>query len=430
MKTKRVLYCCVCLAVLIGFGVLAAAPAAPEYEKVLEVTMKYGNGQYSVISEEITYGTPPDLAVLSGPIKGVVADASESELESFFLSDPGVATGEIASGPSPGSVAPFTEYESSGELDLNLPVSAGMQTLSLYDTRTGTLLFSSDLSPAFTTFCLGYPKDPDCLARATGPSRTTNLPGTLLVPAGLLAAALPAVGGIIYLAKRVRVPQLLPAAKQTVLIVDDSPDILDVVSSSLSKDGYRCITAPGGNECLAILAEQKPDVILLDVIMAPLDGWSTLRQIKKNPATKSIPVLMLTGNRLTARDAKDYHICIEDYIQKPFREEEVCEAIEQILARKKVVRESLALAGKAGVDREKFCRLAALSTRISADKKIIRLLQKPDKETGMARPPDPETKDVISDMIRTTHANEIQLEELKSEIFVAFTKKGFVPPSW
>lgn len=432
MKADRRAFLCVCLVALAGFGILAAAaaPASPDYEKNLQIRMSYGEGNYRIISQEVAYGTPPNLAILTGPIKGVITDGKGAELETFYLSEPGVATGESETGSLDTSLAPYTERRTSGELDFNLPVLPDMQALTLYDTRTGTLLISSDVSPAFATFCLDYPKDPDCLERGTVPSRTSNLPDTRLVLGGLLAAAILALGVIVYRSKYLKAQQSFPLPQQTVLVVDDSPDILDVVSSALSNDGYRCITAPGGNECLAILARQKPDVILLDIVMAPLDGWETLRQIKKNPATRSIPVLMLTGNRLTARDAREYHICIEDYIRKPFREEEISAAIGQILSRKKAMRESLVLAEKAGVDRESFCRLAVLSTRISADKKIISILQKPDGETTMAGTPDREIKDVISELLRNTRSKEMQAEELKNEITRAFTRKGFIPPSW
>ena len=392
--------------------------------------MSYLDGHYSVISQEVTYGTPPDLAILTGPVKGVVTDGKGSKLEVFYLSEPGVATGEVVTGSFPDSIAPYTERRSSGELDLNLPVRADMQTLSLYDTSTGTLLISSDVSPAFATFCLGYPKDPDCLERGTVPSRAGPIPDIMLVAAGLLVIAVLATGGIFYQVKRTRVPQSLPVPQQTVLVVDDSPDILDVVSSALTNDGYQCITAPGGKECLDILTVQKPDVILLDIVMEPIDGWETLRQIKKNSATKSIPVLMLTGNRLTAHDAREYHICIEDYIRKPFREEDLSAAIGQILNRKKTFRESLAIAGKAGIDREKFCQSAALSTRVFVDKKIISILQKPDDDMMMAGTPNREIKDVISELIQNTRSKEMQMEELKKEITRAFTRNGFIPPSW
>src|SRR5208337_2563575 len=123
----------------------------------------------------------------------------------------------------------------------------------------------------------------------------------------------------LYMARHRGSPTPVPAGKQTVLIVDDSPDVVAMVSYVLARSGYDCITASGGRECLSLLAARKPDVILLDIVMEPMDGWSTLKEIKKNPETRKIPVLMLTGNRLTASKARQYHICIEDYVRKPFR---------------------------------------------------------------------------------------------------------------
>ncbi|MGA7628205.1 response regulator [Methanoregula sp.] len=444
MKKHILVNVCICLMILISLAVLAvAAPTAPDYEKILQIHLNYKNDEYKVISQTVTYGRPPNLAILFGPIKGNITDKKGSQLASFYLTDPGIAVGEIVANGSTGSLIPYSERQLSGTLTLNLPVFTDMQIFSLYDTRSGTLLVSSDVSSAFSTFCLGYPKDPDCLNRGTVASQTSTLPDNLLIIVGVFAGVIIAAEGILYLTKRAKMSGPEPVAKQagivvddllvtkqTVLIVDDSLDIIDVVSSALIKNGYQCITATGGKECLDILMVQKPDVILLDVMMEPLDGWSTLRQIKKNLATKSIPVLMLTANNLTAHDAQKYHICIEDYIQKPFHEEALFAAIEQILARKNAIRASLAMAEKAGVDREKFCKLASLSTRVLVDKKIINILQKPEDGMFMACTVERETKEVISEMIRNLRVREIQMEELKNEITRTFTRNGFVPPSW
>jgi CheY-like chemotaxis protein len=430
--------------ILGSLAVLAtASPTSPDYEKILQIHLNYQNGEYKVISQTVAYGRPPNLAILSGPIEGNITDTKGSQLTVFYLTDPGIAVGEIAANASTGFLTPYTERQSSGTLTLNLPVFTDMQTFSLYNIRSGTLLVSSDVSSTFSTFCLAYPKDPDCLNLGIIPSRENTLPDTRLIIGGILAVIFVAAGSILFLTKRLKIPWIVPVSKpakliansvlvskQTVLVVDDSPDIIDVVSSALVKNGYKCITAPGGKECLDILTIQRPDVILLDVIMEPLDGWSTLRQIKKNLATKSIPVLMLTANNLTANDAREYHICIEDYIQKPFQEEALFAAIEQILERKNAIRASLVMAEKAGVDREKFCKLASLSTRVLVDKKIISILQKPDNGMFMTGTVERETKEVISEMIRNIRIREIQMEELKNEITSAFSRNGFVPPSW
>ena len=84
----------------------------------------------------------------------------------------------------------------------------------------------------------------------------------------------------------------------TILVVDDSPFIVDVFVTMLERGGYRTVAAYGGEECLEILKTVTPDLILLDIMMEPVDGWETLERIKENPETKDIPVLMLTAKRL------------------------------------------------------------------------------------------------------------------------------------
>ena len=100
----------------------------------------------------------------------------------------------------------------------------------------------------------------------------------------------------------------------TILVVDDSPFIVDVFVTMLERGGYRSVAAYGGEECLDILKTVTPDLILLDIMMEPMDGWETLEKIKENPSTKEIPVLMLTAKQLTPTEAEEYGIFIEDYV--------------------------------------------------------------------------------------------------------------------
>lgn len=106
----------------------------------------------------------------------------------------------------------------------------------------------------------------------------------------------------------------------TILVVDDEPDIRQLVRLNLELDGHRVITAANGNEALAVLESEVPDVMLLDLNMPELDGWSVLQRIKEAGDTEvsGIPVLMLT-----AYDTADNRVRggIEGairYLTKPF----------------------------------------------------------------------------------------------------------------
>jgi two-component system OmpR family response regulator len=138
----------------------------------------------------------------------------------------------------------------------------------------------------------------------------------------------------------------------TILVVDDSPFIVDVFVTMLERGGYRTVAAYGGDECLEILKTVIPDLILLDIMMEPMDGWETLERIKENPATKEIPVLMLTAKQLTPVEAQEYGIYIEDYVLKPITHRELYNAIEHVLSRRQSIKSDLDLARQSGFDAE------------------------------------------------------------------------------
>lgn len=80
-----------------------------------------------------------------------------------------------------------------------------------------------------------------------------------------------------------------------ILVVDDEPGIRLLISLVLSRKNYAVTTASGGEEALAIVGREKPDLILLDLKMPGLDGVSTLRILRENPATSRIPVILVTA---------------------------------------------------------------------------------------------------------------------------------------
>lgn len=128
--------------------------------------------------------------------------------------------------------------------------------------------------------------------------------------------------------------------KKKILIVDDEPEIIDIVKKML-RDKYEVIEAYDGEECYKKAKEEKPDLILLDILMPKMNGWETLRKIKEDEELKDIPVSMLTALPLTPDDTKDKPIDkIENYIVKPFTRETLLKKIEDIFEREKEARET------------------------------------------------------------------------------------------
>ncbi len=106
--------------------------------------------------------------------------------------------------------------------------------------------------------------------------------------------------------------------QKTILIVDDTPINLGVISGAL-KDLYKTKVATNGEKALAISSgEEKPDLILLDVMMPGMDGYEVCRRLKADPNTRNIPVIFLTGQTGTDDETMGFEVGAVDYIHKPF----------------------------------------------------------------------------------------------------------------
>jgi CheY-like chemotaxis protein len=104
-----------------------------------------------------------------------------------------------------------------------------------------------------------------------------------------------------------------------VLIIDDEDDIREVAALSLeSVAGWEVLTASSGLQGLARAAEHKPDAILLDVMMPEMDGPATFRELRKNPATARIPVLLLTAKVQSTDQRRFADLGVEAVLFKPF----------------------------------------------------------------------------------------------------------------
>ena len=104
-----------------------------------------------------------------------------------------------------------------------------------------------------------------------------------------------------------------------VLVVDDSSDIVNMVSGVLRAIGYAVITAPDGAQAMKLAVAERPRLILLDVNMPVVDGRQTLALLKGDPNTRDIPVIMATAEQL-GKDVEDaFALGAVDYIVKPIR---------------------------------------------------------------------------------------------------------------
>jgi hypothetical protein len=139
---------------------------------------------------------------------------------------------------------------------------------------------------------------------------------------------------------------------------------------------------------------------------------------------------MLTGKMLTADEARQYRICIDDYIMKPFQLADIDAAIESVVIRKRKLKESLELGKKAGIEQEKFCELAILSRRISVNRKILDLLRKPEIAPIWSERPGAGESEIIRQIDHITRIKENRAGQLLEEINSELRSKGLPDISW
>ena len=115
-----------------------------------------------------------------------------------------------------------------------------------------------------------------------------------------------------------------------VLVADDEPRITKLVALTLHDEGFRVVTAGGGEEALKKAEEIRPDIVLLDIVMPDLDGIEVMRQLRE---WRPVPVILLTAKGSTSDKAKGLDLGADDYIAKPFHPDELAARVRAVLRR-------------------------------------------------------------------------------------------------
>ena len=116
-----------------------------------------------------------------------------------------------------------------------------------------------------------------------------------------------------------------------ILVVDDEPDVLRMLHVVLARRGHQVLTAPTGLEALVTAEGERPDLILLDVMMEGMDGWEVLKLLKLEPDTHDIPVVMLSARTEPRDKIRGLQEGAVDYVTKPFSVRDLVQTIEAIL---------------------------------------------------------------------------------------------------
>ena len=119
-------------------------------------------------------------------------------------------------------------------------------------------------------------------------------------------------------------------AAETVLVVDDEPNIVDLAKLYLEQDGFNVIVATDGEQALALIADESPDLVVLDLMLPKIDGWDVCRQVR---AESDLPILMLTARDDDVDKIVGLELGADDYLTKPFNPRELVARIKAILRR-------------------------------------------------------------------------------------------------
>ena len=122
------------------------------------------------------------------------------------------------------------------------------------------------------------------------------------------------------------------ATKSTIIVVDDNPDLVALLWARLEQREFNVMCAHSGPELFTSLEEQKPDLIILDIMMTQMDGLEVLTRLKGDPSTASIPVILLTAKVQHEDVILGYKKGAANYITKPFTNGQLLDAIKSILS--------------------------------------------------------------------------------------------------
>ena len=118
-----------------------------------------------------------------------------------------------------------------------------------------------------------------------------------------------------------------------ILIADDDPDILALVSFRLERAGYEVVQARNGEEAVQVALARRPDLAVIDVMMPRIDGYETTRQLRQQEETSRMPIILQTARVQEEDIARGFDAGADDYVRKPFSPQELGSRVQAALGR-------------------------------------------------------------------------------------------------
>jgi len=127
--------------------------------------------------------------------------------------------------------------------------------------------------------------------------------------------------------------------REKVMVIEDEPDILEMIDYNLIREGYETCSALDGESGICLIAAEKPDIVLLDLMLPGINGIEVCRRVKGDPRTEHIPVIMVTAKGEEKDIVNGLGIGADDYVSKPFSPKELIARIKAVLRRTQIRRE-------------------------------------------------------------------------------------------
>jgi DNA-binding response OmpR family regulator len=143
-----------------------------------------------------------------------------------------------------------------------------------------------------------------------------------------------------------------------VLVVEDEPDVAELMRYNLHKEGWDVVTVGNGADAVKRAREAHPDIILLDIMVPQLNGWEVCRRLKQDAETAGVPVIMVTGRVEEGDKILGFELGADDYVTKPFSPRELIARIRAVVRRRRAAeateRKAHLKAGDLEIDRYRF----------------------------------------------------------------------------
>lgn len=171
-----------------------------------------------------------------------------------------------------------------------------------------------------------------------------------------------------------------------ILVVDDVPDTLQMLEVALRFKGYRVITARNGREALKVIETERPSLILADILMPGMDGFSLVHRLRIQPGTRNLPIVFLSATYVTPEDkAFANEIGVTRFIEKPISMEHLLKTISELLAAKSKPRKPMnQKAFHAGYRKRLEEKLSQKAAQIARTEKMLETLSEQEKQTFRA----------------------------------------------